>query len=306
MGVKKKSSSDDKKSKRSVKRANEQQQNKIISNDMDSYNSTINDLYGFDEDTSEFTSTNTNINDELITLRVDKEEKGLIFYDEDYTIIKNKGIKLFPPQWGITPITKDKNGNIVPVSKDSKTAQRLTLLMSMVKQERDYTHSAYQFVPMICRGLKCCYRGCAYFRDGLLDPSEYELDKYCLYEMSIISNLVDKFNKMLNIKQGDPRHIVDELTIKDIVTIEILLNRVSAYLEGTDVVIMKTIGADKQGNPIDSEAINDALVVRERLIANKLKLLSSLKATRESINDNEEVTEQEMFDLIEQTVKEGR
>lgn len=127
-------------------------------------------------------------------------------------------------------------------------------------------------MPLVCKGSDCPYNSLCYeWQQG-----EVSVGDRCLPEMSSIFTYTTQYCQTLNIT---PDNFIDMTLIKDLVNVDLVIDRCNKILALTNLVEDVAVTAVKN-SIIYKPEINRAQEILERMIARKEKLLQLLNATR--------------------------
>jgi hypothetical protein len=134
-------------------------------------------------------------------------------------------------------------------------------------------HGLYSGVPIVCQGQKCPFKQTCWIPD-----SDLEVGGRCPIEVGAIIERFDKYVKEWNITDEDT---VDHSIVKDIVVIEIMMLRAdNALAISGDFIEMVVAGTDDQGRKIERPELHKAFEAKQKLRAERIKLLNQMNSTR--------------------------
>ncbi len=159
-----------------------------------------------------------------------------------------------PPSWGGSP--------------KMLTALQASLHATTVK------HALYAAIPLVCKGRRCVYADTC----PLLAQDQAPEGERCPIE---ISHILTKFKNYTDELGIDQDNIIDMTLIKDLIDIDVQLNRADARLAiDGDFIQMITIGISNDGDEIQQPAIHKAAEFKDKLLKKRHDVLGLLHSTR--------------------------
>jgi hypothetical protein len=139
------------------------------------------------------------------------------------------------------------------------------------------TSGMYANIPIICKGIKCPFIETCSMKAVGMDVEELKGQR-CPIE---IADVLKRFQWYIQHLEIDQDNVVDLGMVKEIVDIDIMLERASRRMasEG-DFVEMVVVGMDPEGNPLRRPEIRKSVDFKERMSKRKDTLLSLLNSTR--------------------------
>lgn len=140
------------------------------------------------------------------------------------------------------------------------------------------THTGlYANIPIICKGEKCPYAATCGIKAAGMDIETLKGQR-CPME---IAEITQKFQWYVTQLEVDPENIVDLGMIKELVDIDIMLERADKRMavEG-DFIEMVIVGMDEDGNALRRPEIRKSVDFKERMQKRKDSLLQLLNSTR--------------------------
>lgn len=153
-------------------------------------------------------------------------------------------------------------------SAKSKNAIRKSLVRTTVK------HGLYASIPMVCRGDDCAYHKTC----PLYFANEHPEDERCPIE---ISHILSKFQQYTDELDIDQENIVDMTLVKDLIDLDVQINRADNKLAiDGDFIQMVTIAVTEDGDEVQNPAIHKAVEYKEKLLKKRHDVLQLLHSTR--------------------------
>lgn len=140
------------------------------------------------------------------------------------------------------------------------------------------TAGLYSSVPMICRGMQCKYHErCPLVRINMAPYGEA-----CAMEASRVTELFDKYIHELRIDPNDPDSFVDLGFVKELIDIDISLERANkAIAVDGDFIKDVVVAVGNDGRALKKPELHQAIILKEKMQKRKDSILKQLIATRE-------------------------
>lgn len=238
------------------------------------------------------------IDDLLNTTDAQPEEKDLsiIPYSAEPPVANEPFNGRLPDEWGYSSIERTSSGEVISVTPNSEQGRKISALIDAQNKAKNTKHYLYANMPLTCNGYSCPYRGCEYFKSGMI-----KIGDKCVKEITFLMTKHDDLTKCLGTDLSE-KYAVDNLMISSLVYSYLLLQRCQAYLQENDVVFPQVVGVSESGTPITADEVNKALVVRDALIKKILKLTSELNASRKA-KSADPFDESDIWDLADDKLK---
>jgi hypothetical protein len=146
-----------------------------------------------------------------------------------------------------------------------------------VAKAMNMTGGMYANIPIICKGGKCPFIETCSLRAVGMDIEELKGQR-CPIE---IADVLKRFQWYVQHLEIDSDNVVDVGMVKEVVDIDIMLERASRRMaaEG-DFIEMVVVGMDADGNPLRRPEIRKSVDFKERMSKRKDTLLGLLNSTR--------------------------
>lgn len=166
--------------------------------------------------------------------------------------------------------------DLIPVELPSAwgSSQRLMKAVEKSIPQLKMKHGMYAAIPIVCRGHECPYaKTCPLLREGLAPTGER-----CPIEISMI---LTKFEDYCSEFDIDQQNVVDMSMVKDLIDVEIQINRADNIL-AIDGSFMQEIvvAVSENGDEIVNPQIHKASDYKDRLLKRKHDILHLMNSTR--------------------------
>lgn len=168
------------------------------------------------------------------------------------------------------------------------------------------TAGLYSSLPLVCRGKSCKYNE----RCPLIELNMAPFGEVCAIEADLVKMHYDKYMKTFNLNQDNPDDYIDIQLVKELIDIELSLDRANrAMAVDGDFIKDVIVAVANDGRPLKRPELHQAVILKEKLQKRKDSILKQLVATREAkiaanANSNLSIT-QLNADLISQAIKLG-
>lgn len=138
-----------------------------------------------------------------------------------------------------------------------------------------HKHALFAQLPMKCTGLSCPYHETCY---SLATKEVSEGDR-CVPEIATIITETEEYKKALNISEDN---FVEMKMMQDLIVCDLMLDRCNKILAIEPMIGMVDKAINKNDTTIQEAAPHVAVILIERIIARKYKILAELNGTRRS------------------------
>lgn len=132
-------------------------------------------------------------------------------------------------------------------------------------------------LTMICNE-KCPYRDSCPLA---MTKTELPTGKHCPLEQGLFGIRVAKLCAELNVDMRNPKHYIDNMTIREVAVVEMLMERLSAEIARDPLTVQEqVVGISGEGEPVLKDEVTAHQHRLDQLVKRKFDLLKTLSATR--------------------------
>lgn len=169
-------------------------------------------------------------------------------------------VKHIPQKWDNPPAWK--------LSEKGKEAVKVA--QSMVSTN----HGLYASIPLVCKDDNCSYADTCPLKLYGLSPE----GERCPMEIAQLEQLYNRYASELDVDENSE---VDRSLLKELIDIEITMDRANAILSRDGSFIQDVaVGVSENGQPITRPEIHKAQEIKDKLSKRKITIMKELNSTR--------------------------
>jgi len=154
--------------------------------------------------------------------------------------------------------------------------QRKVDAITVELQQRRSTHGMFANVPMLCNGEQCPFALIC----GAWQAQEAHIGDRCVPEIALVMTNTDRYLREFGIDPNKDDHFADFTLVKELVAIEVMIERCEKRLSLEYEVVDVPVLATKNSEVYTKKEVNASLDIRDKHMRRRHEILRLLQATR--------------------------